>query len=224
MASHFINMQTAAYNIIKEKILTTEYKPGEKVTEQLISQDINLGRTPVREAFIHLKNDGLITVLPQNGTYISKIDLQSAENARFVREHLEKELVAEAVVHNKELLSHELQRNLNLQRVYNDNHDVFNFLKMDDEFHQTFYKFAKKEQIWRWIQNINFHMTRFRYLRLTMPNLKWDNIIKQHTKIIELVETSTNSTALEKLVAEHLKLMLTEQESVIEVYPNYFDM
>ena len=224
MASHFINMQTAAYNIIKEKILTTEYKPGEKVTEQLISQDINLGRTPVREAFIHLKNDGLITVLPQNGTYISKIDLQSAENARFVREHLEKELVAEAVVHNNELLSHELQRNLNLQRVYNDNHDVFNFLKMDDEFHQTFYKFAKREQIWRWIQNINFHMTRFRYLRLTMPNLKWDNIIKQHTKIIELVEASANSTALEKLVAEHLKLMLSKQESVIDVYPNYFDM
>ena len=54
-----------AYELIKDKILTMSIKPGEAVTEQNLSAQLGIGRTPVREALTRLELDGLI--VSQNG-------------------------------------------------------------------------------------------------------------------------------------------------------------
>ncbi len=78
------------YNTIKKNIINLNIKPGDRISEKEIADMLNLSRTPVREAFIKLSKEGVVNVLPQRGTYISRIDLKQVEEARFIRASLEK--------------------------------------------------------------------------------------------------------------------------------------
>jgi len=52
--------QDQAYKQIKNKILFNEYQPGKKLSEKGIETQLSIGRTPVREAIIRLKEEELI--------------------------------------------------------------------------------------------------------------------------------------------------------------------
>ena len=57
------NLTSKAYDVILQKIISAEYKPGQKISEKKIEEDVNIGRTPVREALLQLRQEKLINVL-----------------------------------------------------------------------------------------------------------------------------------------------------------------
>ena len=59
--------------------------PGSIVSENEISAALNLSRTPIREALIELSRSKLVEILPQKGSYVTRIDLDLAEESRFLR-------------------------------------------------------------------------------------------------------------------------------------------
>src|SRR5690606_9977779 len=104
------------YEIIKKNIINLNMPPGTRVSEKEISDLLNVSRTPVREAFIKLSKEGLIYVVPQKGSYISHIDLDAVEDARFIRECLEKAVMEIATENFPIKLIKELERNIDIQR------------------------------------------------------------------------------------------------------------
>jgi DNA-binding GntR family transcriptional regulator len=56
---------------LKQKILDSDYPSGEHVLEQEIAAELKLSRTPVREAFVRLEQDGLLEIVPRHGVRIS---------------------------------------------------------------------------------------------------------------------------------------------------------
>lgn len=61
-----------AYRVLYQNIMTLKLPPGTAMSEQELSGVLNVSRTPVREAFIRLAEKGLLEVLPQRGTFVSK--------------------------------------------------------------------------------------------------------------------------------------------------------
>ena len=57
---------------------------------------MEIGRTPLREALVILKNDELIKTIPQSGTYVTYIDLKNALAARFMRQAIEQKIIGKA--------------------------------------------------------------------------------------------------------------------------------
>ena len=51
--------------------MSLELKPGELLSEVELSEKLNISRTPIREVLMRLKNEHLIEVKPQSGTYVS---------------------------------------------------------------------------------------------------------------------------------------------------------
>lgn len=216
-------MRNDAYEELKHRILHFEYLPGTKISEKNLAEDLNLGRTPVREAIIRIERDGLIEVIPQSGTYITKINLSDAENARFTRESIEKSVILEAIVSTDKSLQKRIKRNLVAQADAIEAQDADEFFNLDEQFHETFYEMAHRSSVWNWLQSINMQLNRFRWLRLKVTNLQWDTIIKQHRAIFEAVENkSLEDTSF--LVDQHLRLMLSEKKALLETYPEYFDI
>ena len=82
------NLQIQAYQAIRNQIIYSELPPGSKISEKNLEDYLKIGRTPIREALIKLRQENLVYTIPQSGTYISQIDLEKASNARFVREML----------------------------------------------------------------------------------------------------------------------------------------
>src|SRR5262249_9041063 len=79
----------AVYHKLKEQILSVELIPGTNISEKEISVQMGVSRTPVRESFVRLSQEGLLDIYPQRGTVVSLIDLELVEEARFMREQLE---------------------------------------------------------------------------------------------------------------------------------------
>ena len=77
------------YSKLKE-IVSLESPPGTALSEKEVSLSFEVSRTPVRESFVRLAQEDLVVVLPQRGTRVSLIDSELVEEARFMREQLEK--------------------------------------------------------------------------------------------------------------------------------------
>lgn len=89
------SLQDQSYHTIRRKIVYLDYKPGEKLGVKQLCGDLDMGRTPVREALVRLAQEGLVRTVPQSGTYVSPINLTLAESACYIREHLEKQVIVE---------------------------------------------------------------------------------------------------------------------------------
>lgn len=215
------NMQNKAYREINRRILRSVYAPGDKISESSLEQDLGLGRTPVREALIRLRRDGLIKIVPQSGTYVSKIDLDEATNARFVRESVERKVMVEAAAVASEADISTLNDILEKQidAAHKSDHEMF--FDLDEKFHQYFYKMTDKSIVWNWLQVTNAQLLRFRWLRLKVVQLNWNNLIKEHQKICQAVGKHDPEEA-ERLSVNHLHLMIDEESNVLEIFPNYF--
>lgn len=216
------NLQSQAYKLIMNKILRNEYVPGQKISQKEIENELQLGRTPIREALLRLRREGLIYTIPQSGTFITKIDLDTAINARYVREHLEKKIVAEAANLGGSILFSQARDAIVLQEKFAANGEYNKFFDADEEFHKTFYLATNHIQIWEWMQTINIQFNRFRWLRLAISELPWESLITQHKEILSAVENHDALTA-ERAVSEHLHLMFKEETSVLTKFPEYFE-
>src|ERR671921_101679 len=86
----------AIYGQIRQDIISLRLRPGTRLSENELALRFGTSRAPVREAIIRLAEEGLIEVLPQRGSFVTRISLSAMERARFVREALEVAVVRRA--------------------------------------------------------------------------------------------------------------------------------
>jgi len=208
------------YETIKKNIINMNIKPGNRISEKEISELLNVSRTPAREAFIKLSKEGLLYVLPQRGTYISYIDLDQVEEARFVRESLESSVIKLAVKSFPQELLEKLEKNLDMQKKYIKEKAYSKFLELDEEFHKTIFKACNKERVWEFIEQMNTQYKRLRLLSF-IADVNWNKVIDQHEEIIESIRKKDKEKG-EKAISAHLKKLLIDQEEIMRIYPEYF--
>ena len=85
-----------AYRAIKADILSNRLRPGDAVPVERYVKDLNLSRTPVREATLRLEREGLIDIRARLGTFVSYLDLRNIRDMYRVRRLLEGEAAREA--------------------------------------------------------------------------------------------------------------------------------
>ena len=79
-----------AYRLIEEQIVTLRLKPGDVLSEQMLSATFKIGRTPIREALQQLAREGLVTILPRKGILVSDINPRNQLLVLEVRRELER--------------------------------------------------------------------------------------------------------------------------------------
>jgi len=79
-----------AYRLIEEQIVTLRLKPGDVLSEQMLSSAFKIGRTPIREALQRLAREGLVTILPRKGILVSDINPRNQLLVLEVRREIER--------------------------------------------------------------------------------------------------------------------------------------
>ena len=88
-----------AYKFIRSKILSGNYRPGYAINTKLLSQEIGVSRTPIRDALRQLETDGLIVIRPRLGATVKKMALQEFKDLCGLRQALESYAAGLAAVH-----------------------------------------------------------------------------------------------------------------------------
>jgi DNA-binding GntR family transcriptional regulator len=210
------------YNILKDSIINAHLKPGVQVSEQELADKLEVSRTPVREALIHLHQEELVEIIPQKGTYISKINEQSVEESRYMREILEVEITKLATESFTEGYLFLLEENLHSQELCLKQKNYEKLFQYDNEFHRIIYEGTSKMRIWDSIQNISGQLNRVRILGLSLDSEEiWNLVYNEHKEIFEKIKNHEKE-GLEKIVIRHLRRGKTHIKTIKEQYAEYF--
>lgn len=225
MAEHssYQPLSYVAYYKLRQNIIYCDLVPGQKISAKEIEERLALGRTPVREALVRLAESGLIYTVPQSGTYITHIDLKHAEDARFMREHLESRVIVDCCARLTDADKATLENVIAQQEDARTHKDARAFFEHDNRFHEAIFEIAGHRNVWLILEAHNAHLQRFRWLRTQVESLEWSSIMDQHYQMLAaIVERRPDEASY--LATAHTHLMISERDTVTKAFPDYFDL
>lgn len=214
------NIGDSVYYTLRKNIIGLYLKPGEVLSIKDISEGLNVSRSPVRDALIKLEKEGLVDIIPQKGTIVSKIDLKRVEEERFLRESLEENAFKLFIEVYKESDIAILRHCIEMQEQSLKDQDYTTFLTYDDNFHSVFFQSIDKNMCWEIIQSLSGHYRRIRLMSLWDEKILSDVGI-QHQQILEAIYNHDHEEAVERL-KNHLTKISIEETELIDKYPEYF--
>jgi DNA-binding GntR family transcriptional regulator len=215
------NNKDYAYRVIKEGIMSLELKPGQAISEIELAETLNLSRTPIREVLAKLREENLVVVIPQVGTYITKIELQLVKEASFMRFYLEQEILKQSCVSFPQEDLFELKKNIVLQKALIGNKgSEIDFHQLDNNFHYTIFQGNKKENVWAAITRLSTHYNRIRLL--SEMKYRFEKAVSEHETIIDIIEKK-ESERVEGIVSRHILEPMQLWESLYREGSPYLD-
>lgn len=218
------NNKDYSYRVIKNAIMRLELHPGQAISEVELADALQLSRTPIREVMAKLKEENLVEVIPQVGTYVSKIKLQLIEEAAFMRYTLEKEVLKLACESFSTEKIVELRENVAAQEELLGKEGMEReFHLLDTSFHSIIFQENKKEHVWGAITRLSTHYNRMRLL--SEMEHSFDEAILQHKKIINIIENK-EVNKVEDIISQHIIHSKKDWNDLFKTessYLHYFD-
>ena len=134
-----------AYREIEEQIVTLRLRPGDVISEQMLSASFKIGRTPIREALQRLAREGLVTILPRKGILVSDINPRNQLLVLEVRREIERMLSrasAERSTPEQRAQFQEIARGMD--RASKTNDDIA-FMRLDRELNSLLVESAHND-------------------------------------------------------------------------------
>lgn len=214
-------VRSYAYRVLYENIMTMQLIPGTAMSEQDMASLLAISRTPVREAFIHLAQQDLLEILPQRGTFVSKINTEQISEFRFLRVTIEKAIVELACQGLPEDAQSRLQQCLAEQEQYVQHKNTAKFFTSDNHLHRTLYEGCGKSHIWQIIQDANLDYLRARALNVTAEAEQIQLLYTQHQAIVNAILAHDTATAI-AVMEEHINKVVGDVALLKKEYPEYF--
>ena len=208
------------YRLLRTNILNLTIAPGATISENDVADIVAVSRTPVREAFIKLSQEALLDIQPQRGTYVSLIDPDHVEEARFLRAAVETEVIKLACrsFPAEKLIS--LQANIQLQELSAGENAPIKFFAHDEALHRTIFAGCGKARVWSVIQQMNTHYNRVRVLNL-LNGYNMPRIIEEHRSIVRAIR-DRDAAAGERAADLHLSMIHIDLKQLQQEFPEYF--
>lgn len=208
------------YRILRERIIRNDLRPGDRISESEIARGYSISRQPVREAFIKLADQGLLNVLPQRGTIVSKIAYHAVLDARFVREAIEADIVRLLAASPDPALIADLRTQIDGQRAAGVA-SPDRFIQLDERFHRSLAEAAGKGGVWKQVEGLKSQMDRVRFLSL--GQFPVEKLIAQHAAIVDRIDAGDRAGS-EAAIRRHLREILADLPVVVTANPEFFDL
>lgn len=192
------------YLALKEDILNLRLLPGQMISENEISKQYNVSRTPVKAAFLKLSCEKFIEIVPQKGTYVTLLDMELIKEIIYMRSVLECKVIREIGNEIPEIIIDKMADNLAKQEVIIKSERVNpeEFYRLDSEFHSISFEFLGKQKLWQIIQDFQVYYTRFRMLDIVAVG-RFDELYKEHYEMFTIMKNG-EFEKLEEFMNRHL--------------------
>ena len=208
------------YELLKHDIMSFKLIAGEAVSAAKIAERYKVSRTPAREAIVKLEKEGLVEIIPQSRTLISKIDLRRAEQEWFVRSSLEVDMVPLFIRNCTDAGIQRLKDNYEQQKKAHTPIDTEDYFRLDNEFHSIIYDIAGEQLSNDIIATHMTHYNRIRFLTDLSSAIR-DKTLHEHEQIIEAAE-DRDIEWMQAVLKKHIRRIHAEQNEIVEKYPDYF--
>ncbi|SEP78740.1 DNA-binding transcriptional regulator, GntR family [Virgibacillus subterraneus] len=219
------SMAQYVYEKLKAGILSQKLNPGQKLIENDISDTLGVSRTPIRNAFSKLQEEGIVTILPNKGAHVINPAIEEIIEAFTFRKHLEliatehiMERIEEKDIEKlKELIHEEIE-------TY-DQKDLAGYIDINTQFHKILVNISDnrflKEQAKKMIHQTHIYL--ILYDQFYVVNKKDSRGPKEHQEIVNLIE-SRDADAFKLLLDKHISSTIEEYRTRVNTYQQASDL
>jgi DNA-binding GntR family transcriptional regulator len=209
------------YRTLRADIINAVILPGAAMSEAGMAVSFGVSRTPVREAFKRLVEEGFLVAVPQVGTFVAPIDLAAVHDSQFVRETLE----CRTVVLAAQRIQDEDRRRLDALVAQqaaavaaNHRPDIF---ATDEAFHAELSRIAGYPAVWSVIESVKAQLDRVRCLSLEAPS--WSAVILSEHQVIAACVKRGDVEGAEVAMRAHLRTVFKTIEAIAKDHADAFD-
>ncbi len=209
------------YTLLKRAIISLELPPNQPISEQEVASTLTISRTPVREAFIRLSEEGLLNAYPQFGTFVAPIRMEALLEAQFLREAVECATARRAAEIIDPAKAVRLRAVMEKLRAALTAADWAAFHSLDEETHYEICVASGMPGLARTVEQARAHLDRVRYLIL--PDIATNHrVINQHGAIIEAICQGQPDAAYAAMQI-HMRDIINHLPELKQRHPAFFE-
>jgi len=198
----YLPLRDVVFQTLRKAILTGELKPGERLMEIHLAEQLGVSRTPIREAIRKLELEGLVTNLPRRGAQVAEISEKGLRDVLEVRRSLDTfcaELACERITEEeKEALVRACEK---FEEAVKEG-DATLIAKADVDFHDIIIQATGNERLVAMLNNLAEQMYRFRF-EYIKDESQHGRLIKEHRALLDAILTG-NIVGASNAAREHI--------------------
>jgi DNA-binding GntR family transcriptional regulator len=197
---------------IRKRIVDGDIALGQALSETDFAEQLGVSKTPVREAFLRLKTEGLVDIQPQRGTFVFNMLPSELEKLIAVRTMLETSALQSAMRRDAVALGHALTAIASAMRTATSGSGD-RYRELDGKFHRSIIEHSDNRFLASCYDSIDF---RFRALRNRLASRPWINArtIVEHRTLAELVGAGHVRKA-KALLGKHLRAATSDYDQLL---------
>jgi DNA-binding GntR family transcriptional regulator len=204
-----------AYQKIYQKIITLAYKPGQRLEEKRLMEELNLGRTPIREALLRLIGEKLVESHPGKGAIVRPITLQNIKATFEMMKILETGVADLMVRHDVMPYLEPMMAASRAVKSAIAQKDVLGLVEANHDFHLNYARCSYNDYLFSFVNAIRTEAKRLSYLSYsaemnsgTPLTEHYRSVIAEHEEIMTYLREK-NSQRLKQTVLEHINTFQT---------------
>ena len=208
------------YTALRDAILSMSFEPGTVLRKGALCEELGVSRSPVAEALSRLSSDGLVDIVPQSATRVSRFSIPELIEESFLREAIEVAAAAKVANERTDDQLAKLSRNLRLQELLVQDKDFQGFFEADLAFHELILRFTGFPKVTITADQMSLQLKRARMLILPEEGRPAE-AIAEHRKILDAIKAG-NVSAAQSTMSKHLSQLITRIEPLERQHPDYF--
>ncbi|MBV6273425.1 GntR family transcriptional regulator [Alcaligenaceae bacterium CGII-47] len=190
------NAADHAYHVIEARIVQIKYPPNYLLSEQQLSKELEISRTPIREALRRLADDKLIQILPRKGAFVTNIEIKQYLHLLDLRHQIERFAAVRAAKRRTEKQSQRMQELVIELRAGIMAPDQAVFVYADKAYKDLIVEATGNPFISGVIAPMHAHSRRFWYYhRSRWSQNEAQKAINCHLKVMEAVAAGDEASA-----------------------------
>lgn len=209
----------SVYTVLIEAIRDLDLLPGTSISEPTVAEWLQVSRSPVREAIARVVDLGLVTVVPQVGSYVAPISVREVSEAVFIRGALETSAFKRAIQGGVPDTTN-IQHYVTLNKAAAEAGDVHAFFDTDEKLHESVFELGGVGRIWDVVRRTKIQLDRLR--RLSLPRVMTHaSLIEDHQMIVDCLKNRDEANGV-AVIERHAQKILFTIEEHRELFPDYF--
>jgi DNA-binding GntR family transcriptional regulator len=155
---------------IRARIIRGEFELGAALSETTLATEMGVSKTPIREAFLRLKTEGLVDVQPQRGTFVFQMNEADVRDLSDFREVLETAALGFAMRRDARALGKELCAIATDMKGAVAERDVERYKELDGQFHRRIIEHAENSYLANCYDTITFRVRALRNRLAQLPD------------------------------------------------------
>ena len=187
-------LREIVYEELRTLILTGKIKPGTRMMEIELAEDMGVSRTPIREAIRKLEKEGLVVIEPRKGAYASEVSIKDMEDILEVRANLEGLAAYLAAERMSEEEKKELRETGERFRQAVADGDMAEMISNDTKFHHMIVESCRNNHLIHMVEQLQELVLRFRYIYYK-DFKRAEEMIPEHKRILEEIVSGNGANA-----------------------------